>query len=133
MFLGIDYGVGINNTHSDRNSYNQDGNGKYDALDSHYSNNYQYNIFTQRGGLSYTLIRKKFRFTAANDVAFADYYQKDLVADTAVRRNFVNWYPNASLNYQFAAQTRLSCQLFREYDSRRPCSSCSRSPAMKIR
>jgi outer membrane receptor protein involved in Fe transport len=107
MFLGIDYGLGINNTHSDLNSYNKDGNGKYDLLDSPYSNNYQYNILTQRGGLSYTMIRKKFRFTAANDIAFADYYQKDLVADTAVRRNFVNWYPNAALNYQFAAQTRL--------------------------
>ncbi|HTR30967.1 MAG TPA: outer membrane beta-barrel protein [Puia sp.] len=108
MFLGIDYGATLNNTHSDRNSYNKDGNGKYDALDSVFSNNYQYNILTQRGGLSYTLIRKKFRLTAANDVAFADYYQKDLVADTAVRRNFVNWYPSASLNYQFAAQTRLN-------------------------
>jgi hypothetical protein len=107
MFLGIDYGAAMSNTHSDRNSYNQDGNGKYDALDSLYSNNYQYNIFTQRGGLAYTLIRKKFRFTAANDVAFADYYQKDLVADTSVRRDFINWYPSASLNYQFAAQTRL--------------------------
>ncbi|HUB59528.1 MAG TPA: outer membrane beta-barrel protein [Puia sp.] len=107
MFLGIDYGATVNNTHSDRNSYNKDGNGKYDVLDSVYSNNYQYNILTQRGGLSYTLIRKKFRFTAANDVAFAGYYQKDLVADTSGRRNFVNWYPNATLNYQFAAQTRL--------------------------
>ncbi len=108
MFLGIDYDATVNNTHSDRNSYNQDGNGKYDALDSLYSNNYQYNIFAQRGGLAYTVIRKKFRFTAANDVAFASYYQKDLVADTAVRRNFVNWYPNASISYQFAAQTRLN-------------------------
>jgi outer membrane receptor protein involved in Fe transport len=107
MFLGIDYGAAIDNTHSDRNSYNQDGNGKYDALDSLYSNNYQYNIFSQRGGLAYTLIRKKIRFTAANDVAFSEYYQKDLVADTSVRRDFVNWYPSASVNYEFAAQTRL--------------------------
>jgi outer membrane receptor protein involved in Fe transport len=107
MFVGIDYGVTMNNTHSDRNSYNQDGFGKYDVLDSIYSNNYQYNIFTQRTGLAYTLIRKKFRFTAANDVAFDGYYQKDLVADTSIRRSYVNWYPSASLNYQFAAQTRL--------------------------
>ncbi len=107
MFLGIDYGASLNNTHSDRNSYNQNGAGKYDALDSVYSNNYQYNIFVHRAGLSYTLIRKKFRLTAANDVAFSSYRQRDLVADTAVRRNFINWYPNATLSYQFAAQTRL--------------------------
>jgi hypothetical protein len=108
MFLGVDYGATVNNTHSDRNSYNTDGSGKYDQLDSVFSNNYQYNIFTQRGGLSYTLIRKKLRLTAANDVAFASYYQKDLEADTAIRRNFINWYPNASVTYQFAAQTRLN-------------------------
>ena len=107
MFLGIDYGTSINNTHSDRSSFNKDGLGKFDALDSVYSNNYQYNVSTQRGGLSYTLIRKKLRLTAANDVAFSTYRQKDLVADTAVRRSFVNWYPNATLSYQFAAQTRL--------------------------
>jgi outer membrane receptor protein involved in Fe transport len=117
MFLGIDYGVSINNTHSDRNSYNKDGNGKYDALDSVFSNNYQYNIFVHRAGLSYTVIRKKFRLTAANDVAFSSYRQKDLAADTAVRRNFVNWYPNATLSYQFAPQTRL---FIRYYGSTQP-------------
>jgi hypothetical protein len=106
-FLGIDYGLGINNTHSDRNSYNKSGDGKYDALDSIYSNNYQYDILTQRGGLSYTLIRKKFRITAANDVAFAGYQQHDLVADTTSHRNFVNWYPNANFQYNFASQERL--------------------------
>jgi hypothetical protein len=106
-FLGIDYGATVNNTHSDRNSYNKDGLGKYDTFDSVYSNNYQFNILTHRAGLSYTLIRKKFRLTAANDVAFSTYRQKDLNADTAVRRSFVNWYPNATMSYQFAAQTRL--------------------------
>ena len=112
MFLGIDYGATFNNTHSNRNSYNSDGTGKYDQLDSVFSNNYQYNISTQRGGLSYTMIRKKLRLTVAGDAALASYYQKDLEADTAIRRNFVNWYPNASVTYQFAAQTRLN---FRYY------------------
>ncbi|HET6256127.1 MAG TPA: TonB-dependent receptor [Puia sp.] len=107
MFLGVDYGATVNNTHSNRNSFNKDGNGKYDMFDSLYSNNYQYNILTQRTGLAYTMIRKKFRLSASNDVAFSGYYQKDLVADTAARRNFINWYPSASFQYQFAAQTRL--------------------------
>jgi hypothetical protein len=106
-YLGVDYGAGINNTHSDRNSYNNDGAGKYIMLDSLYSNNYQFDILNQRAGLSYTLVKKKLRLTAANDVGFASYKQTDLVADTSVRRNFVNWYPNAALSYQFAPQTRL--------------------------
>jgi len=106
-FLGIDYGATLNNTHSDRNSFNRDGNGKYDALDPVYSNNYRFDIFTQRTGLAYTMVGKKLRITAANDIAFSTYRQADLAADTAVRRNFLNWYPNATLNYQPRAQTRL--------------------------
>jgi hypothetical protein len=106
-FLGVDYEPSIYNTHSDRVSYNKDGVGKYDVVDSVFSNNYQYNVSTQRGGLSYTLVRKKLRITAANDVAFSGFLQKDLNADTSVRRNFVNWYPNAGMSYAFASNTRL--------------------------
>ena len=111
-FLGVDYGVFINNTHSDRDSYNPSAAGKYNVLDSIYSNDYQYNIFSQHGGLSYTLIRKKFRFSAANDVGFAGYNQRDLVADTAVQRHFAQWFPTASFVYSFAPQQRLSLNYY---------------------
>jgi outer membrane receptor protein involved in Fe transport len=47
------------------------------------------------------------RITAANDIALTGFHQKDLNADTGVRRNFVNWYPNAGASYAFAANTRL--------------------------
>lgn len=107
MFLGVDYENMVDNTHSDRNSFNKANSGKYNALDSQYSNNYQFNVLSNRGGLAYTWVKKKFRFSAANDIALSRYEQRDLVADTATRRNFVNWYPNASLNINFAAQTRL--------------------------
>jgi hypothetical protein len=107
-FLAADYGVTVNNTHSDRNSYNKGFTGKYNNLDSVNSNDYQYNIFTQRGGLAYNLVKKKIRFSAGNDIGFAGYEQRDLVADTAVRRNFVNWYPHASFNYNFSSQSSVN-------------------------
>ena len=75
-FLGIDYEPSIYNTHSDRVSYNKDVGGKYDVVDSVFSNNYQYNVSTQRGGLSYTLVRKKLRITAANDVALSGFFKR---------------------------------------------------------
>lgn len=107
-FLAADYGVTINNSHSDRNSYNKSADGKYGDLDSLYSNDYQYNVFSQKGGLSYNLIKKKFRFNAGNDIGFTSFNQRDLQADTSERRTFVNWYPHAGIGYNFTSQQRLN-------------------------
>jgi len=105
-FLVGNYGVVVNNSHSDRNSFNES-NGKYTALDSLYSNDYQYNVFMQRGGLAYTLIKKKLRFSAGTDLGFANFRQRDLVADTSTTRKFVNWYPTAAIGYAFSSMSRL--------------------------
>lgn len=106
-FLVANYGVVINNSHSDRNSFNQDNGGKYTSLDSLYSNDYVYNILTQRTGVAYSYIKKKLRFSLGGDVGFSHFKQEDLHADTSTGRNFVNWYPTASLNYSFTNMRRL--------------------------
>jgi hypothetical protein len=65
-FLGIDYGVGINNTHSDRNSYNKSTGMANTTRWIPFTATTINTIFSRSGaGLSYTLIRKKFRFSAA--------------------------------------------------------------------
>jgi hypothetical protein len=106
-FLVANYGVVINDSHSDRNSYNQAGGGKYTALDSLYSNDYTYNILTQRGGLAYSHIKKKIRYSFGSDVGVSTFNQRDLHADTSTTRHFVNWYPTASLTYSFTNMQRL--------------------------
>jgi Outer membrane protein beta-barrel family/Carboxypeptidase regulatory-like domain len=107
-FLVINYGVVLNNSHSNRNSYNQDGSGKFTLLDSTYSNDYQYNILTQKGGLAYNYIKKKLRFNVGTDVGFSDFRQRDLVADTSISRHFVNWFPTASFTWSFSSMRRLT-------------------------
>ena len=107
-FLIANYGVVVNNSHSDRSSFNKSLGGKYSSLDSLYSNDYQYNVFTQRGGLGYTLIKKKLRFSIGSDVGFTDFDQRDLHADTAAKRRFTNWYPQSNMTYSFSNQRRLS-------------------------
>ncbi len=106
-FLVANYGVVISDNHSDRNSYNQVSGGKYTALDSLYSNDYSYNILTQRTGLAYSHIKKKLRYSFGSDVGVSTFNQKDLHADTSTTRHFVNWYPTASLNYSFTNMRRL--------------------------
>jgi len=106
-FLVANYGVVINNSHSNRDSYNKGFGGKYILLDSLFSNDYKYNVFTHRGGLGYTMIKKKFRFALGSDVGFTQFDQRDLVADTSGHRHFVNWYPNANFSWNFTNMRRL--------------------------
>lgn len=109
-FLFANYGIIVNNSSSDRSSYSKSNTGKYSVLDSLYSNNYQFNVFTQQGGLGYNLVKKKFRFNAGSNLGLTSFHQRDLHEDTTARRQFVNWYPHVSLFYSFTNQRRLNFQ-----------------------
>ncbi|MEO5685419.1 MAG: outer membrane beta-barrel protein [Chitinophagaceae bacterium] len=102
------YGVSVNNSISNRNSFNKSSGGKYDSYDSVYSNDYKFNVFTHRAGLTYNLIKKKVRFNVGNNIGITSFNQRDVRADTAVKRNFVNWFPQANFTYSFSSQKRLS-------------------------
>lgn len=106
--LIANYRVSVNNSQSDRTSFSQSANGKYTVLDSLYSNNYQFNILTQQGGLACNLVKKKLRFNIGTNLGFTSFHQRDVQADTTAERHFVNWYPQASVNYAFTSQRRLS-------------------------
>ena len=56
-FLIANYGVTISNSRSDRNSYNKSLDEKYTVLDSLYSNDYSFNVFTQTGAMPGVLPR----------------------------------------------------------------------------
>ncbi|MGI8951615.1 MAG: outer membrane beta-barrel protein [Chitinophagaceae bacterium] len=105
--LVLNYGVVINNSNSARNSFNKDGDGKYSMLDSLYSNNYQFNVFTNRGGINYSLFQKKLKLNFGSNVGFTNFDQKNLRNDSSISRNFINWYPQANFSYQFTQQRRI--------------------------
>ena len=106
-FLLANYGVNVSKSNSDRNSYNRGTGGKYIDLDTLYSNDYQFNVLTQTGGLAYRLSQKKLQFNASCNLGFTRFDQEDLRADTTAVRNFINWYPQANLTYSLGSQTRL--------------------------
>ena len=107
-YLSGTYGISLNNSSSDRNSFNRSPDGKYDQFDTLYSNDYRFNLFTQQGGLSYALIKKKFRFVVGNNLGATHFLQDDLHADTSLKRSFINWHPSASFTYIFNQQKRLA-------------------------
>ncbi|MDR3713803.1 MAG: outer membrane beta-barrel protein [Puia sp.] len=106
-YLIVNYGATIANSSSDRGSFNNSGGGKYNLLDSLYSNDYRFNVLSNKGGLAYSLIKKKIRLSAGNSIGFTGFHQTDLHADTSTHRNFVNWYPMANMTYSFSNYRRL--------------------------
>jgi hypothetical protein len=107
-FIAANYGFALVNSSSDRSSFNKSASGKYTELDPLYSNDYRFNVFTHRGGLSYSLVKKQLRFSAGSNIGLTNFEQKDVHADTSSTRHFVNWYPQASLSWTFNPQSRLS-------------------------
>ncbi len=106
--LVLNYGIVVNNSNSEINSFNKDNYGKYSLLDSTYSNDYGFNVFTHRAGLNYSLFQKKLKLNFGSNVGLTSFSQKNQRTDSASRRNFVNWYPQANLQYQFTESRRLS-------------------------
>lgn len=105
--LIFDYGVVVDNSNSERNSFNKTDEGKYTRLDSVYSNHYQFDVFTNRGGVAFNYSKKKIRFNIGNNLGFTNFKQTDLHSNVETKRNFINLYPQASFTYSFTQQRRL--------------------------
>lgn len=106
--LIVNYGIVISNSNSERNSYNKSADGKYTALDTTYSNHYQFNQFTQRAGLAYNFSKKKIRFNLGNNLGFTNFNQTNLHTGDVSKRNFINLYPTANFSYSFSQMRRIS-------------------------
>ena len=101
--LLINYGLAVNNSTSNRNSFNKGAGGKYSDIDSLYSNDYKFNQLTHKGGLTYNYFKKKFRFNVGSNVGITSFNQTDVHADTSAKRHFVNLYPQVNFTYNFNA------------------------------
>ena len=106
--LILNYGITINNSSSNRSSFNKSASGKYETLDSIYSNHYTFNIFTQKGGAVYSFIKKKYSFNLGSNIGYTIFNQTDLKTNIPSKRDFVNWFPQAYASYSFTNQRRLS-------------------------
>ncbi|MGZ5252966.1 MAG: outer membrane beta-barrel protein [Flavitalea sp.] len=107
-FLELNYGYRNNNSESERISYNKGTDGKYDIIDSIFSNNYQFKFNTHSTGLTFRVNQKKLSWYVGSNVSFAKFNQQDIWADTTYKYNFTNLFPKASIRYAFKPQTRLS-------------------------
>ncbi|MET0299716.1 MAG: outer membrane beta-barrel family protein [Flavitalea sp.] len=93
-------------------------NGKYEDYVDSLSTNYEFNVLTNRGGLSFRYNKKKVNISIGSDISNSNFKQKDLVQDTMITYNYLNLFPRASINYNLGPQRRLS--LFYNGNTRQP-------------
>ena len=111
--ITFNYGFGLNNSASDQESYNQSTPGRYDVLDTTYSNNYKFNQLTNQVGASFNYRpNTKVIITVANKVSAVNYKQVDENTGTAYLRDFIKIAPNANFNYRIATGQTISASYF---------------------
>jgi len=108
LALSLNYGLGFNNSTSEKDSYNKSASGLYDAFDSEFSNDYKFNQLTNQFGanFNYTFTKGTFIFGAkATDI---DFKQTDEQTGITLKRDFINWQPIANLRYKISPSQNLN-------------------------
>ena len=108
-YLNVSYGLNINNANTSNLSYNHTPGGTWsDIPDAEYSSNYDFNVLTHKASARLRFVYKKYNFSVGSNAYFTSFGQHDLLSDTSVSRNYTNFAPSASFNYNFSKQKRLS-------------------------
>ncbi|MDQ6815197.1 MAG: outer membrane beta-barrel family protein, partial [Bacteroidota bacterium] len=107
VFLELNYGLKVNNSESKKFSYDKNLTGKYEALNDTFSNNYNYNILTNSGGMAWRLNSKKLNVGVGSDVAVANFTQEDALKHSTVKYSYTNLFPRTNINYKFSSNSGL--------------------------
>ena len=101
VFVELNYGLRSSNVESKKLSYDKDLAGKYEALNDTFSNNYNYKIVTNSGGMGWRYSAKKLNLGLGSDIAVADFTQRDMLKNSTVKYSYTNLFPRSNINYKF--------------------------------
>jgi hypothetical protein len=104
LTLVINYGVGVNHASADRNTFNASPLGVYNLLDSAYSSNYTFNQFLNHAGAILNYKKGKLIFNFGTRVTDDQFHQIDNFTGNLIDRTFIDWAPQARLQYRFSPQ-----------------------------
>jgi hypothetical protein len=102
----INYGYNSTSSQQERLSYDKVY-GKYDYLNTLYSNDFVFETATNRTGIGYRYSGKKMSYGAGSDVAFTNWKQNDLFRDTTRLYDFTNFFPRANVSYKLGQYSRV--------------------------
>lgn len=101
----LNYGLGLDNSNSNRQSFNQSTTGKYDLLDSLYSNDFKLKQLSNQFGAVFNFNAKKTIINAGANGSFVNFQQLDGYTNNLFKRNFFLLNPQANYQYQFSQQS----------------------------
>lgn len=104
LSLVFNYRFGLNNRTSNKQSLNQSASGRYDQLDSLYSNNFELQEYSNQAGAIFNYKKDKTTLNFGTKVALVDFNQIDTYTDTRYDRNFINLNPQVNYQYKFSNQ-----------------------------
>ncbi|HTE02377.1 MAG TPA: outer membrane beta-barrel family protein, partial [Mucilaginibacter sp.] len=102
--LVLNYGIGINNSSADRQTFLA-ASGIYNVRDDSLSSDYKLNQFSNHGGAIFNYKKGKTNITFGTRVSDVNYHQVDESGlNPTLDRSFLNWSPQASYQYRFSQQ-----------------------------
>jgi len=104
----FNYGLAVNNSTSDRKSFDQFAPGVYTILNKAYSNDYLFNQLTNQAGAIFNYKQGKTTFNFGTKASDVDFKQTDEISQTVYKRDFINWLPQSNFQYKFSQQRSLS-------------------------
>lgn len=110
--LVVNYGLGLINSSSDRRSYNKSASGLYDQLDTQFSNDFQLDQLSNKGGIAANYNKDKTRFSLGSDITNVNFNQYNGYTRQTFKRNFINVNPRASYGYRFSQQRAISINYY---------------------
>jgi hypothetical protein len=106
----VNYGLNLNNSTSNRRSFDMGASGNYDVLNTEFTNNFRLNQLSNEVGAVFNYKKDKQIISVGSKFAGVDFDQIDLdkQIDNKFARNFVNYRPQASYQYNFSRQRSFS-------------------------
>ncbi|MCO5242191.1 MAG: TonB-dependent receptor family protein [Chitinophagaceae bacterium] len=105
-YIVLNYGISHTSSSADRTTYDYE-NGKYDVVNPLLTNDYDFIITTNAGGIAYRIAKKKYNITFGSDLGSQDYTQKDILKGSTLHYTRLNLFPKANISYNFKPQTSL--------------------------
>lgn len=108
LSLAVNYGIGINNSLSNRESYNQSLTGNYDVLDVNFSNSYKFNQLTNQLGAIFNYKYADGVLNFGTKASAVGYKQINQYNGGIFRRDFINWSPQFRFQHNFSPSMNYS-------------------------
>jgi len=98
----LNYGLNLNNSDVERQSFNASIPGRYDVLDSQYSNHFVSEQRASQAGAIWSFKNKKSSLNGGVRMKSMTFDQTDQYKDIHYLRSFTNWMPQARYQYRFS-------------------------------